>query len=47
MNNINLIGYRCSGKSSVGMKLAGVLQRPFVDAGAVFIDLLTDLCNTF
>jgi shikimate kinase len=38
MNNINLIGYRCSGKSSVGMKLAGVLQRPFVDADAVFIE---------
>ena len=38
MKNINLIGYRCSGKSSVGMKLAEVLRRPFVDADAVFIE---------
>lgn len=29
--NIVLIGYRCSGKSSVGKSLARVLQRTFVD----------------
>lgn len=38
MHNINLIGYRCSGKSSVGRKLAEVLQRPFLDADAAFIE---------
>ncbi|RLB74748.1 MAG: shikimate kinase [Deltaproteobacteria bacterium] len=41
MNNINLIGYRCCGKSSVGMKLAEVLRRPFVDADAAFIEHTT------
>lgn len=29
--NIILIGYRCSGKTSVGMRLARELERPFVD----------------
>ena len=38
MDNINLIGYRCSGKSSVGRQLAEVLQRPFVDADLVFVE---------
>ncbi len=38
MNNLNLIGYRCSGKSSVGRKLSEVLRRPFVDADAVFVE---------
>lgn len=36
MPNINLIGYRCSGKSAVGRKLAAVLPLSFVDADAVF-----------
>jgi shikimate kinase len=38
MDNINLIGYRCSSKSSVGRQLAEVLQRPFVDADLVFVE---------
>ena len=38
MDNINLIGYRCSGKSSVGRQLAEVLRRPFVDADLVFVE---------
>ena len=29
--NIYLIGYRCTGKTSVGKRLAQMLQRPFVD----------------
>jgi shikimate kinase len=33
--NIVLIGYRCSGKTSVGRSLARELQRPFVDTDAV------------
>ncbi|MCK5915815.1 MAG: shikimate kinase [Deltaproteobacteria bacterium] len=41
MNNINLIGYRCSGKSSVGPQLAAALQLPFVDADAVFMEQTT------
>ncbi len=36
MHNINLIGYRCSGKSAVGRQLAKELQRPFVDADSFF-----------
>ena len=32
MKNIFLIGYRCTGKSSVGKALAHMLNRPFVDA---------------
>ena len=38
MKNIHLIGYRCSGKSSVGRQLAEVLQRYFIDADAVFTE---------
>jgi shikimate kinase len=38
MNNLNLIGYRCSGKSSVGLKLAEILHQPFVDADAAFME---------
>ncbi|QTA81483.1 Shikimate kinase [Desulfonema limicola] len=30
--NIFLIGYRCTGKTSVGKALAGKLTRPFIDA---------------
>lgn len=41
MNNINLIGYRCSGKSSVGRQLAAALQLVFVDADAVFMEQTT------
>jgi len=36
--NINLIGYRCSGKSSVGRQLAEVMSRPFVDADLIFVE---------
>ncbi|HIE07463.1 MAG TPA: shikimate kinase [Desulfarculaceae bacterium] len=36
--NINLIGYRCSGKSSVGRQLAEVMARPFVDADLIFVE---------
>ncbi len=36
--NINLIGYRCSGKSSVGRQLAKVLSRPFVDTDLIFVE---------
>lgn len=38
MNNINLIGYRGCGKTAVGLKLAEVLQRPFVDSDAVIVE---------
>ena len=38
MYNINLIGYRGCGKSAVGRKLAEILQRPFVDSDAVFVE---------
>jgi len=38
MNNINLIGYRGSGKSSVGLELAEVLKRPFVDSDTVIVE---------
>jgi len=31
MKNIILIGYRCTGKTSVGRKLSNVLNRPFID----------------
>ena len=30
--NLYLIGYRCTGKTSVGKYLAGVINRPFIDA---------------
>ena len=33
--NFILIGYRASGKTSVGRKLAGLLQRPFYDTDAL------------
>ena len=38
MQNINLIGYRCSGKSAVGRQLAKELKRYFVDADLVFVE---------
>jgi len=38
MKNIILIGYRCTGKSSVGKRLSNVLDRPFVDTD----DLITN-----
>ncbi len=38
MNNINLIGYRGSGKSAVGLRLAEILRRPFVDSDAVVVE---------
>ncbi|HEU18918.1 MAG TPA: shikimate kinase [Deltaproteobacteria bacterium] len=31
MKNIILVGYRCTGKTSVGRKLSNVLNRPFID----------------
>jgi shikimate kinase len=37
MKNIILIGYRCTGKSTVGKELSKVLNRPFVDTD----DLIT------
>ncbi len=41
MNNINLIGYRGSGKTAVGRKLAEVLRRSFVDSDAVIVERAT------
>lgn len=38
MKNIILIGYRCTGKSSVGRKLSNVLNRPFVDTDNLITD---------
>ena len=38
MNNINLVGYRGSGKTAVGRKLAEVLRRSFVDSDAVIVE---------
>ena len=35
--NIFLIGYRCTGKSSVGKRLAGKLQWPFLDTDTELI----------
>ena len=32
--NIFLIGYRCTGKTGVGKRVAGLLKRPFVDTDA-------------
>ena len=36
--NVILIGYRCSGKTSVGKRLARELGRPFVDADDWLVD---------
>jgi shikimate kinase len=47
MHNINLIGYRCSGKSSVGKKLAEVLRCQFVDADVVFVEQTAALIADF
>jgi shikimate kinase len=33
--NLILIGYRASGKTSVGKRLSGLLQRPFLDTDAL------------
>ena len=35
--NIFLIGYRCSGKTSVGQALAEIFDRPFYDADAELV----------
>jgi shikimate kinase len=35
--NLVLIGYRATGKTSVGVRLAEVLQRPFVDLDQVLV----------
>ena len=35
--NLVLIGYRATGKTSVGAKLARVLKRPFVDLDRVLV----------
>jgi shikimate kinase len=35
--NLVLIGYRATGKTSVGMRLAALLQRPFVDLDQVLV----------
>ncbi len=36
--NIYLIGYRCTGKTSVGMALARTLSMPFVDTDEVIVE---------
>ena len=36
--NLVLIGYRATGKTSVGVRLAEVLQRPFVDLDQVLVN---------
>jgi shikimate kinase len=33
--NLFLVGYRCTGKTSVGRTLADLLRRPFVDTDAI------------
>ena len=35
--NLFLIGYRCSGKTTVGKSLAEAVKQPFVDADAVLV----------
>lgn len=35
--NLFLIGYRCSGKTSVGRRLAEAIQRPFLDTDDVIV----------
>ena len=35
--NLFLIGYRCTGKSSVGKLLAGKLGRPFIDTDSLLV----------
>jgi shikimate kinase len=37
LNNIFLIGYRCTGKSSVGKRLAGRLDWPFIDTDTLLV----------
>lgn len=37
MKNIIIIGYRCTGKSSVGKKLAEILHRSFIDTDELII----------
>ena len=36
-SNLFLIGYRCTGKSSVGKMLAGILGRPFIDTDSLLV----------
>jgi shikimate kinase len=36
-NNLFLIGYRCTGKSSVGKLLAGILGWPFIDTDSLLV----------
>lgn len=38
MNNLNLVGYRGCGKTAVGLKLAELLRRPFVDSDALIVE---------
>ncbi len=38
MKNVVLIGYRCTGKTSVGKKLSEKLRRPFVDTDDLIVD---------
>ncbi len=38
MENIFLIGFRCTGKSSVGRRLAERLSRPFLDTDAMIVE---------
>ena len=38
MNNINLVGYRGCGKTAVGLKLAELLRRPFIDSDALIVE---------
>ncbi|MBA4392395.1 MAG: shikimate kinase [Desulfobacca sp.] len=38
MNHIILIGYRCTGKTSAGKKMAEELKLPFYDTDAIIID---------
>ena len=36
--NLFLIGYRCTGKSSVGKSIADTIDRPFVDADMILVE---------
>ncbi len=47
MNNINLIGYRGSGKTAVGRKLAKVLRWPFIDSDEVIVDRIKCCIDEF
>jgi shikimate kinase len=40
MKNIILIGYRCTGKTSVGKKLAEILELPFYDTDQMITDCI-------